>query len=430
MSLHSKHAFRFGLALEAVRGTAETAPTKWYPVIDPDVKIAPALIADEGLRGIRADYAPIAGRKVVSGKFKMILDSQSIGEFLYSLMGSVVSTEQTTVTIGATNNKIDFKIGAGELTATIANDTYKIGLTQADAGSLCKAVYDAIHAAEAVGTYTVTYSRTTKKITITRSAGTFEIDWKTGTNTATCAAAALGFSTAADSTGGLTYTGATSVEYVFSHAFTLGTSIQPPSYTFFLDWGISVKAYNRCVVKGLNFSGPVDNLISVEVEFLAEGEAAGSIGTPSFPNQKYLSFQHVTYSVAGAEDNDVKSWTLKLDNGAKHRLTLAQSQSPQDVIAPEPFQVEGTMDIDFQAETERAKMLANTGVAHRMLIEGETITGSFKHSVDFPITEAHYSEFPFGYENNLLAAKVNYKGYHNGTSQLLPVVINQVASYA
>ncbi len=434
MSLYSKQSFQFGLALEAVRGTAEAAPTKWYPVMDPDVKFGPVLLEDEALRGVRANYAPVIGRKLGSGKFKIILDSQSIGEFLYSLMGSVSSAEATTLTVDATNNKINFNIGAGELTGTIASATYAIGTSHSQAGTLCKAIYDAIVAAEAVGTYTVSYSRTTKLFTITRSAGTFQIMWKTGTNgsdgTDTHIGDSIGYSDAANDTGALTYSSDTTTEFAMTHTFSLGTGVQPPSYTFFINWGIDVKVYNRCVVKGLSFAGPVDNLIAVDVDFLFENEAgSGSMGSVSFPTQRYLSFQHVTYKIATVEDNDVKSWSLKMDNGAVHRLTLAQALTPQDIVAPGLFNVEGGMLIDFQSQTERNKMLANTGVAHRMLIEGDTIAGSIKHTVDLPITDAHYSEFPFGYDANLLASNTAYKGYHNGTSIILPAVTNQVVAY-
>ena len=430
MARYSKQQFRFGLALEAVRGTAEASPTKWYPIMEPDVKFAPALLEDKGLRGIRAEFGPVAGRKVGSGKFKLNLDAQSIGEFLYSLMGGVASAEVSIITIDNTNNKLDFNIGAGELTATITNAAYPIGTAHTQAGTLCKAIFDAIVAAEAVGTYTVSYSRSTKLFTITRSAGTFQLLRNTGTNVATSIWTTIGFSTAANSTGALTYSSGTTVEYAFAHTFSLGTGTQPPSYTFFIDWGIDVKAYAMCVVESLNLSGPVDNLVEVEVNFLFATETGGaSIGSPSFPTQRYLSFQHVTYSIAGSQNTDVRSWTLKMTNQAKHHLTLANTQAPQDILAAEAFMVDGTIDIDFQAETERAKMLANTASAQRMNIQGATILGSTKFGVDIPITEPHYSEFPFGYDNAILAAKTPYKGYHNGTSIVLPVVTNQVVAY-
>lgn len=121
-----------------------------------------------------------------------------------------VWTNINTYTIGAGNNKLNFSIGAGEITATIANASYQMGAVETDASTLCKAIYDAICAAEATGTYTVRY--TAGKVTITRSAGTFSILWKTGTNgstgTDTHIGTILGFSDAADSTGALSYTAA------------------------------------------------------------------------------------------------------------------------------------------------------------------------------------------------------------------------------
>ncbi len=429
MSLYGLQSFQFGLAREATRGTAESAPAKWYPIIAPEAPYGPNHLPDQALRGVRAEYAPVAGRKTGTGKFKMVLDSQAVGEFLYSLMGAVSSNESSEVTIDGTNNKLDFNIGAGELTATIPSASYPIGLTQATVGSLCKAIYDAIVAAEAVGTYTVSYSRTTKLFTITRSAGTFQLLRNTGTNVANSIWTTIGFTTAANSTGALTYSGSAQVEYVFKHDFSIGTSIQPPAYTFFFNWGLQVKKYNGACVKALTFTGPVDNLITVDVEFLFRSEADGSIGSPSFPVQRYMSFQHADFKRAGSSDTDVKSWTLKIDNMAKAHQTLALSQDIQDVVAPDPMTVTGDLVVFFQSETERAKFLANTDVALRALIQHSVISGSFYWAVDLPITAAKYKAYPFAYEDNLLAAKVDYQGYHNGTSLILPTVYNQDVSY-
>ena len=121
-------------------------------------------------------------------------------------------------TVNATNNKLNFNIGAGELTATIASATYLMGTNQTTAGSLCKAIYDAIHAAEAAGTYTVTFNGS--NVVIARSAGTFQMLWKTGTNgadgTDTHIGSLIGFSDAADDTGALSYTADTIVYHPFT----------------------------------------------------------------------------------------------------------------------------------------------------------------------------------------------------------------------
>lgn len=108
-----------------------------------------------------------------------------------------------------TNKFFDFDIGGAEKNATVATGMYYPGATQADAGTLCKALYDAIVAVEGAGTYTVSYSTVTQKFTITRSAGTFNILWKTGVygsdNTDTHIGTILGYSDTADDTGALSY---------------------------------------------------------------------------------------------------------------------------------------------------------------------------------------------------------------------------------
>lgn len=131
----------------------------------------------------------MSGSRVVSSSFDI-----SAGELInasYSLEGVGYFFDPIEVATGA--NKIDFDIGAGTVTATIPVGFYK---TPHD---LAAAVLSAIQAA-AAGTYTFTYSNSTGKYTLTKSAGTLDVDWLTGTDSI---GATLGFT--ADDTGALTY---------------------------------------------------------------------------------------------------------------------------------------------------------------------------------------------------------------------------------
>lgn len=118
------------------------------------------------------------------------------------------TTIKDSLTVNVSNKYLDFNIGAGELNAVIAEGTYTIGNIETEADSLCKAIYDAIVAAEATGTYTVRVVSDT--IIITRSAGTFQILWKTGThgsdNTDDHIGTLIGYNDTADDTGSLSYT--------------------------------------------------------------------------------------------------------------------------------------------------------------------------------------------------------------------------------
>lgn len=110
----------------------------------------------------------------------------------YSIEGVKYYFDPIEVVTGSTD--IVFDIGAGDVTATIP-----VGLYESPS-DLATAVLTAIQAV-AAGTYTFDYSNTTGKFTLTKSAGTLDVDWLTGADSI---GALLGFT--ADDTGALTYT--------------------------------------------------------------------------------------------------------------------------------------------------------------------------------------------------------------------------------
>jgi len=100
-------------------------------------------------------------------------------------------------TIAATYKYIDFDEGGAEETATLTTGFYT-------GTSLAAEVQTQLIAA-GLASGTCTYDETTGLFTITAPSGTFNIRWQNGTHTATSAAPVLGYSQAANDTGGLTY---------------------------------------------------------------------------------------------------------------------------------------------------------------------------------------------------------------------------------
>lgn len=97
--------------------------------------------------------------------------------------------------LGAQNDKIDFKIdGGAEVTATILPGRYS-------APTLATAVQTALNTVGGA-TFTCTYDTATTKFTIAATGPSVSLAllWNTGSNTATCAGALLGYSTASDDT--------------------------------------------------------------------------------------------------------------------------------------------------------------------------------------------------------------------------------------
>jgi hypothetical protein len=120
------------------------------------------------------------------------------------------TAEVASYVVSAANNKIDFDIGGGALVATVANASYT-------STSLAAAVKAALEAADATGTYTLTYSTATKKFTLARADGTFNLQWATGPNTAASIKSLIGFT--ADDTGAISYAADSQAPAIYDHAF-------------------------------------------------------------------------------------------------------------------------------------------------------------------------------------------------------------------
>jgi hypothetical protein len=124
----------------------------------------------------------------------------------FSLEGLSYSFNPLQVT--ASNTYIDYNEGGASSSIAISQDTYK------DPHELAAQIQTQLDDS-AAATITCTYSDSTGKFTIVSDGGTFELEWKTGTNgadgTDTHIGTLLGYGDAADDTGAVTYTGDTAI---------------------------------------------------------------------------------------------------------------------------------------------------------------------------------------------------------------------------
>jgi len=426
-----------GLAKESSRGVAEVAVARFIaPGKAVDFEYKPTLLQDEAIRGMFDSMPPTHGKKAGIGKIPDLdVEGENAGELLYSLLGGITSTEQTSFVVGATNKKLDFSIGGDPLVATLAEGTYKAGLAETEADSLCKVIYDAIVAAEAVGVYHVTYSYTTKKFTIARTTGTLSLLWYTGVNKATDVSTLLGYSDAADDTGSLSYTSDTATVPYFKHIIKRTTGISMPSYTFFMDRGISKKVYNLGVVKSIKLTGAMDGKCKADIDLLFKSEADGSAVTmtPTWTDPAPFMFFQTDVKLGGVSDVNIESWNLEIDNQAIEHRTLNQSQDVKDIISPSRLLVKGSYEVYFENETERAKFLANTENSFEVILTGGLVKTGCSYKLDIKLARIHYEAFPYGEKNGLFGAVAVFNGYFKvGGAQTEALVIdmyNSVAAY-
>ena len=139
-----------------------------------------------------------------SPEFELSYEPGQLGAMIAALYGIAGVPAATEFIVDATNNKIDFKESAAELTGTVASGTYS-------AADLATAIAAAMNAAVGKAlTYTCSYSGSTHKFTI-GAGGTFTICWNTGTHKATDISTLCGYSDAADDTTASAYVSDTAV---------------------------------------------------------------------------------------------------------------------------------------------------------------------------------------------------------------------------
>lgn len=115
-------------------------------------------------------------------------------------------------TISSSNLKLNFNEGSGELTATIAIGSY----TATEFATQVETAMNAV----GTFTYTVTFNRADRTITIATSDGNFSLLVNTGSENAVAVWTLMGF-TGSDLSGAMTYTGDTTTGSAYSPQFKL-----------------------------------------------------------------------------------------------------------------------------------------------------------------------------------------------------------------
>ena len=174
-----------------------------------------------------------------------------------SASNSVYIDDAVILPYGAAGKYIDFDEGGGELTATLIVGTYT-------AIELCLEIENKMDTAG--GTYTISYSETTGKFTIS-SGSNFTLRWLTGTHAADNVADLIGFDKTANDTGTLTYTG----DYVRIHTSEnmvndFGSAYQ---YDFIALLNHNLTATSALIIKGADDAAMTTNVVSDTITYNA-----------------------------------------------------------------------------------------------------------------------------------------------------------------
>ena len=196
---------------------------------------------------------------------------------------------------------------------------------------------------------------------------------------------------------------------VFKHTFKPDNRVQFPSFTYFADLGLGVKRYPLTVIKKLTMAGAVDGKGQVLADVLFKTEEPAAAFSAVFGAPKPLMFFQTEFKLDGVLNQDVKSWTLSIDNASAPHRTLSQSRDAKDILSSGRFVIEGGYEIFFETEANRQKFLDNLPQAIDIALTGDIIEDAFKNKLELSIPKARYTAYAFGALEGLFGSAVSFQ---------------------
>lgn len=336
------------------------------------------------------------GNIAAGGDFEFDVRYEGLELFLENLLGTKTTTETAAYEITAANKFIDFKEdGGGELNATIAESTYILGETSADAGSLCEAIKTALEAA-GTGTYTVTYDRTTKlfDIAVAGIISAVLLMWLTGTNTLVSVGTTLGYDITADSSSAANVTADDTIESVYTHVFTrsVATSGQQIGLTMealvddLLTTGKS-KLYNGCMLGSMDFNVVAGELITGSMNIIAKDEELLDTETVSgitYEPKPIALAKQAAITYGGASEALVNTFSATLGMNLKDDRYHIGDNTRGKPVPNDRIEITGTMEIEFEDRDKYDDFRNNTTKAIVLTITGDDfVVGAVPYSISF-----------------------------------------------
>lgn len=373
-----------GIAKETVVGTLVTPPTEFFRFLPPDSfypKVTPIISKAIGTLP-DVNIKQTLGLGTLNGlKLKRELEGENCGSTLNACFGTDSAAETAAFIIGSSTCKIDFKEDAGTTrNASIALGTYAMGASSAVNGSLCKAVKTALEGASgAVGTYTVTYSYTTLKMTIAVSGGAaaVQILWLTGANNANGAYSILGFTKVDTSSAASLTSNSTTAVAPFTHTFVRQAVAQLPTYSFWFDKYPLYPQIAGAMLNKLDLEIKSKEMVMMDTEWEALSyDATGITRTPTYSAVRPFTFNQCTVSVDGGSDLNYDDLKLTINNMVKTDHALSGSIYPAKIYS-EGMDVDFSATLFFEDAVQYNKFLAGTTAAFIItLTSADDISGA------------------------------------------------------
>lgn len=418
---------------ESTWGTA-VAPTKAIEIISEGINVAEERLHSGAIPQIYTDDDEVSkGAVTVSGEAEIETRWEGQELLLKHAMGGAASAEATSFVITLnTNDFIDFIEESGsELSAQITAGTYSLGADSSVAGSLCKAIKDAMELV-GDGTYTVTHNTSTHIITIAVSGSkvTFKMLGSTGTNKTKSAMTTLGYAMT-DQTLAASQVAGTAVVPVYTHTFTL-TDALPTGLTIEVDKDTTAFLVEGGKINTFSMAIEYGNFLKTKIGIIGEDMTTTTVTALTPSTSPLITFAQGSISYAGSTVQ-VTQASFSLNNNLKADRRFIGSRLIAEPTRSKKIEVNGTIQLEFDGVAQYNDFRAATSRALVLTFTGETSaikTGySYSMVITFPVIKLTAAMPKFNAEGPL-TIDLPFKAYaSSGAAREFNIVLtNKIVS--
>jgi hypothetical protein len=370
------------------------------------------------------------GVKTVGGDFELDVRYDNIDIFLKQLLGAVTITEDSTFIVASTNKYLDFKEDGGSaLVATLTEASYPMGEADTESGTLCEEIKTQLEAS-GTGTYTVTFSNVTKKITIAvaGAVSATQFLWKTGThgsdNADDHSGTLIGFDDTADGISQASNVADNEVVTVFTKQFRFSDAVlEGLSIEKVIDPNLptgKTLLYTGAKVNSMDFTLEVDQPLNASCNLICKDEELEETPTTGLTSSttELALFHH---SVLTWDSIDISckvvSFNITVNNNLsndRHRLCERTVKQP---IPSGKAEISGTITLEFDAATYWSAFNAQTTQDFNLKLTGSEIKSGSNYEFEFDVDYAKISAFPVNPEDqNVITVEMPFMCFASDSS--------------
>ena len=228
----------------------------------------------------------------------------------------------------------------------------------------------------------------------------------------------------------------------YAHSFTINQSNQHQSLSFVVEDANTHELYKLVMLDSLEITAELDQVVKFAATFMSKASRDTGLSAPAVVAENKFTKKHVSVKLAtdvsglaAATGISLRALTLRISKNVSLDDALGTAE-PEDILNRQ-LAVEGTMTLDYEAETYKNYMKDNTSKAMQIALVNTdaTITGGTTNpslTIQMPKVDFHDWAPAYGL-GDIVTQKVSFKASRDvaNAQEIIHFcqLVNGVASY-